>query len=453
MSVCSGSRICSRCIGEQYLRDEVSQRGEAGQCSYCNKSSACYPMKEMAIRVQSALEQFYRNADSCMDRLIRFLGRLEGPGENDQRLCPTIRALAQVPPAAAEDIGALLAEKDGQFAMDSFWVKKDLANPDAWGQKWSNFENFLKTESRFFGRYGRNSLEEVFGEIDTLSTLDGRSLVLGAGPGHDVASLYRARVFQSDERLERALCNPAVELGPPPSREARGGRLNADGISVFYGATDTRVAIAEVRPPVGSLIAVGRFDIVRDLRLLDLRALTCANTSGSVFDTKLARNTERAMFLRTVTARITRPIMPDDEVLDYLPTQAMADFLASDAETELDGILYPSVQVPGGGLNAVVFHKCARVEGVEIPDGARMVGEASTWTHGRGQYRIEVQQEEPAHPDAVVDEKPSAAAEFDQRQPALRLDPKSIRIHSVRGVDFATVESQVEWVAALDDME
>jgi hypothetical protein len=69
---------------------------------------------------------------------------------------------------------------------------------------------------------------------------------------------------------------PDRHLGSPPSGAAAAGRMNARGISVFYGANDPRVALAEVRPPVGSRVAVARFEIIRPLRLLDLTALSDA---------------------------------------------------------------------------------------------------------------------------------------------------------------------------------
>ena len=47
-----------------------------------------------------------------------------------------------------------------------------------------------------------------------------------------------------------------------------GGRMNAAGISVFYGATDDETAIAGVRPPVGSWVATATFEVIRPLRLL-----------------------------------------------------------------------------------------------------------------------------------------------------------------------------------------
>lgn len=39
--------------------------------------------------------------------------------------------------------------------------------------------------------------------------------------------------------------------------------MNARGVSVFYGANDPTAAIAEVRPPVGSQVAVAQFEIIR----------------------------------------------------------------------------------------------------------------------------------------------------------------------------------------------
>lgn len=58
------------------------------------------------------------------------------------------------------------------------------------------------------------------------------------------------RVFQARERLLEALERPDLHLGSPPPHRASVGRMNARGTSVFYDATTSAVALAEVRPPV-----------------------------------------------------------------------------------------------------------------------------------------------------------------------------------------------------------
>lgn len=157
--------------------------------------------------------------------------------------------------------------------------------------------------------------------------------------------------------------------------------MNAAGISVFYGATDASVALAEVRPPVGSRVIVARFEIVRPLRLLDFGALEfIVDHNGSDFDKAHIQRLKRAAFLRRLCRRVSRPVMPHDEPRDYLPTQAVADYLANLADPSLDGIIYPSVQFgdpsPGilsrasrgsafgsgrSGRNVVLFHTTASV--------------------------------------------------------------------------------------------
>ena len=112
-------------------------------------------------------------------------------------------------------------------------------------------------------------------------------MIVDAGPGASLGAVYRARFFQSDDKLEVALTRPDKHIGPPLSAFANAGRMNAHGISVFYGASDPMVALAEVRPPVGSKVAVARFEIVRPIRLLDPTALGDDATIGSIFDPTL----------------------------------------------------------------------------------------------------------------------------------------------------------------------
>ena len=242
---------------------------------------------------------------------------------------------------------------------------------------WRSFENSLKTEARFCSQTAVNYLTSIFDGIGELQTRDGRPLVVDAGPGTDFHILYRARVFQSDHRIEAALGRPDIHLGSPPASLAAAGRMNARGISVFYGARNQRAAIAELRPPVGGQIAVAQFEIIRKLRLLDLTALSDIRVTGSFFDLRLA------VFLQSLRGRIARPVMPDDEPLDYLATQAIADFLATEASVPIDGIIFPSEQA-GGVPNVILFHKAARVETMNIPEGTEISASTGRWAEVAG---------------------------------------------------------------------
>ena len=160
---------------------------------------------------------------------------------------------------------------------------------------WARLEDSLKTQSRFINRTATRYLASIFAGLNELETRDGRRLVVDAGPGAAFHAIYRARVFESDERLEAALARPDIHLGPPASHLASAGRMNAQGISVFYGASTQKAAIAEVRPPVNAQIAVAQFQIIRKLRFLDLTVLDTVRDTDSLADFGLSGRREDAI--------------------------------------------------------------------------------------------------------------------------------------------------------------
>src|SRR6202012_4609600 len=99
--------------------------------------------------------------------------------------------------------------------------------------------------------------------------------------------------------------------------------------------------------------------------------------------------------------------MPDDEPFEYLATQAIADFLATEASAPIDGIIFPSAQAAEGAFNVVLFHKAARVEPMNVRDGTEI--SASDW-----------------------------------RADSLRIVPESVAVHRVTRVEFVTDEFTVK---------
>jgi hypothetical protein len=234
--------------------------------------------------------------------------------------------------------------------------------------------------------------------------------------------------------------------------------MNARGISVFYGANDQGAAVAEVRPPVGSQVVVARFEIIRKLRLLDLTALSNVRVTGSIFDPRLAGLMGRAVFLRSLSRRITKPVMPDDEPFEYLATQAVADFLSTESSMQIDGIIFPSVQASGDVLNVVLLHKASRVETLEIPKGTEIRAQTGQWGEdGWEEDYAVIERVPPADEMAnkeldkgewsdfavIAKTTPLGPADFDSREISLRIVPNSINVHRIKRVVFETDEFKV----------
>lgn len=458
-------RLCCNCVQEAYLSDEIRRLGTRKKCDFCGKARRSYTLGVVAERVRIAFEQHYvRTSDHSGD--YRY-GSYDWDRSGDP-VVETIRSAANIPEPAANDIQAILEEECGDRSFDEIgeetefssgsYYEENRTDDEKWQKAWSDFEQSLKSEARFFSRRSAEHLASIFNGIEEMGTRAGHPLIKEAGPDKELKSFFRARVFQSDDKMDAALCRPDQQLGPPTSVYASAGRMNARGISVFYGANEPRVAIAEVRPPVGSKVLVAQFEIIRPMRLLDLVAFKDIHITGSVFDKEFAGRLERAMFLKSLSDRITRPVMPNDEDFEYLPTQAISDFLATEASVPLDGILFPSVQAAGNALNVVLFHKSARVETLLLPNGTTLEARQGNWEEEGWVTEYGVWEEAPPAKEAASNKAkhdgwpdfagniafPWEARDNDPRNPTLRVVLNSVKVHHVRWVRFDTEEFEVE---------
>ena len=461
-------RICFECVGEEYLSDEIKEKGSVAECSYCDQTAKSYSIEEVAECVETAFDHhYYLTPDQPNPWQSSMLADRESDYNWDRDGVPVLEAIenaVEITQEVAEDILAVLDDahedfeaakmgEETEFSSDSYYEVRGQSD-QAWQEEWSSFERSLKTEARFFSRTAASHLALVFGGINKLKTADGKPLVLDAGPQLELDHLYRARVFQSEGKLKEALCRPDLHLCSPPINLASAGRMNAQGISVFYGSTEADVAIVEVRPPVGSNVTVAKFSIIRQLRLLDLTALKDVRDGGSIFDPSLKERLERVAFLQSLGERITRPVMPDDEAFDYLPTQAIADFLATENDPLIDGIIFRSSQSKSG-RNVVLFQKAARVEAMEVPDGMQIDADTGNWTEDGFEPNYVVFEQVPPQtqsPTAKTDRDnvelfslPDRLYDLDGdfRECTLRIDLGSVRIHQIDWVEYEYTSHQV----------
>jgi hypothetical protein len=117
---------------------------------------------------------------------------------------------------------------------------------------------------------------------------------------------------------------------------------------------------------------------MRRLRLLDLTMLGEHGFAGSMFRSDFYERVTKRQFLRSFHDLISRPVQPHEEMLEYLPTQAVAEYISN--VLGLDGIIYESAQ--SGALsereeeahmlanrpkqNIALFNRAALVQGSQL---------------------------------------------------------------------------------------
>lgn len=459
----SEQHLCFRCVDEPYLRAEIKRDGLHDKCDYCGKAGATFSIGEMADYIEDAFERHFittptepspleytmiKESDYSWDR----------EGESAENAIASAAIIEEEP---AEDIRQVLANRhydielaqmgeESPFDDEAHYTEKDPDDIEL-RETWRYFENSLKTEARFFSANVEATLETVFQGLHEHKKHDDTPIIVEAGPDTTLTGIYRARVFQSNDKLEEALKYPEKHLGPPPPELTVAGRMNARGISVFYGATDPDLAVGEVRPPVGSRVAVARFVFLRSARFLDVRALRSVYVEGSIFDTEYLGRLELAKFLERLSDRFAMPVMPDDEPLDYLPTQAIAEYLSARIDPPLDGILYPSVQgeETPKEVNLALFHKSSCVTPSNLPDGTEIQVMSGMHTEDgweehyfvwENDSTIEPESEQQDSDFPILDTITAApfALDDDLRDPMLQLDSASLQVHHIQAAKYET---------------
>src|ERR1700730_5059486 len=232
---------------------------------------------------------------------------------------------------------------------DSTYYRTERSDRRTYAKKWGALRQSLLHESRYFNPTARKLLDEMFDGLNFgLSDkapahlppyMLGRPVVTVIGPGEQKVALYRAREARHPEQAAQFLKDPVGALGPPPPLKARGARMNPAGVALFYGAFEPDTCVPEIRAPVGTYVVIGRFEVLRPLRLLDFAKLTEASEAIPHFHPKYTDKQDRDAFLEAFSFEIATPVHPQDEGFGYLPTQAVAEYLAQREDLKLDGLI------------------------------------------------------------------------------------------------------------------
>ncbi|MHC8376454.1 RES family NAD+ phosphorylase [Pseudomonas sp. MDT1-16] len=437
--------VCLECLTDHYLQQFFADN-DSDECSYCSKELPVVELDELA----SHCENFILDAFQLVEQSDAVIHYNRDPVGDP--LPVVLERMLRAPEAILDDLTIALLKIWSEWPdEDLFFIEQTFVSSHM-DSEWRKMERSLRDEARFVNPLASRMLEKVFGSIDQFRAPDQSTAILTVGPNEPIRTFQRARVFSDADEMAKALLHPERHLGPPPSGVGAAGRMNAKGVSVFYGATNDEIAIAEVRPPVGSLVVTATFEVIRPLRLLNLEHLSLIQPSSelSYFDPARQDEAQRCAFLKALENTLLMPVMPELVDQGYLITQAIADFLSTHPSLAVDGIFFPSVQHAKNvghaiGHNVILFNKASGVLKSELKYQASSV---SLWEHEEGysRYRPEIwagsEHSSPLRRSSDVRLMVALASSI---APSLELDRTRICIHHVEGVKFTTKADAVEY--------
>ena len=458
---------------ETFLANQIETRNELNECDYCRLNTFTITVNELSHLVHNALDGHFdltsRDPSGFESSFISwgFADHWERHGEP---VASVIADVAEIETDIVDDLVALLSHRFGFDAMEAgeenpydvdAHYKEREPDDDSLNNIWHEFRLMVQHSSRFFNPTVVHLLDEIVGDLHNLQTHSEGKFIVKIGSQSERVQIWRARYAASHGELQKILQNPQQELGPPTPEKATAGRMNPRGVSVFYGAKEIETCISEIRVPVGAYVVLACFELVRPIKLLDLGALAMAPISGSYFDSEFIKRKAYASFLKKVVHEMSRPIMPQDEDMEYITTQVAAEYLKNHDKLKFDGLMFPSTQTDGNGTNIVLFNGSCRVEkpldsreiinevivapeydlDIDVGDTIE-TGREKVYIQQRQSSNTEEETNKPTFSFFILDE---TTAETRNDVDTLRLIPEMTKIVRIKEVNPSWEDLQVTW--------
>lgn len=315
--------VCVACTTNPHLKAWIEGNGAEGVCGFCGSE-------------EHAIADVARFVDH-VDGVIR---RNYSPSDEDGDVAASVISMVA---GISRDLASLVTNvtRDDETPGHSFYEYGPLALRGRWPHehldRWQQLKQIVKHEARFLGSATRPILDTLLGGLDgfcggvAIRELTAENVV------------FRGRLARSHREADEWFKAPANNLNAPPRDKATAGRMNGAGIRVFYGALQERIAVAELRPPIGSYVVVGSFAPTRALRIVDLGVLGEPFEYEDMFSPRFEEVSTRLAFLEMLEQEISLPVQPHDQELEYITTQLVAEYVR--VVLGLDGVAYRSAQV------------------------------------------------------------------------------------------------------------
>jgi len=382
--------VCVNCFEDSGLANFISEKAVATSCSFCPSQAQdpiAAPMDDVSAYFLKCLYQEY-------DLAVKLLGWISsgegwyGTSWSSEELVTDVIGL-EFPQHNQDQLLPFLLDAD----FDQDWCEENaygLNAQDMVKYSWDHFCRVIMHRRRFFflGRVPGTRDSEVYSPGEMLHTIFEYAQKMGLFKTiPSGAQLFRARWEGCEPTWEKA-----EELGPPPMELAiQANRMSPAGIPMFYGCDDEVTALKETESCPG-FYAIGRFETLRSLTLLDLSTIPpIPGLFDSLPGSEEISPRQTLTFLDHVAREISRPIERDNRVhIEYVPTQVVTEFVRSQLTWNgscVDGIKYDSSARPGHP-SYVLFANQDNV--LSSPESERsndiwlkLTGTKHTWVNGK----------------------------------------------------------------------
>lgn len=306
---------CAKCFNDKFLQDHIAVKSnENGNCSFCGEKNVPVVTTELLQDLFEPLFDIYEEnvKGEPLEKLLQKDWKIFAITDNQKQ----------------QSLLKNIIDYDSKLNYAAIYdrAKKNI-------EEWERFREELKHNNRFFPN-----------NAPSIETIEPFGKYLGTIISKGSLSFYRARINHRNEPID------ILQMGKPPKKETKNGRANPIGIPYLYIASSPETAITEIRGHKGETVTVAKFDLIEDLELVDLRdPMTTITPFGLDID-EIELIYKNLPFLELLGEELTKPIIPREANLEYLPSQYLSEIFKY---IGFHGIIYKSSV--SSGFNYVIF--------------------------------------------------------------------------------------------------
>lgn len=334
---------CVNCFTSSYLISIINGDDRIGKCDFCKtKNTSIYSARELSDFFRNILSLYVadKNSNTRISESLKEDFNLF----SDLVLNPT-DLLKAIFTDELEDFESI-------FKNNVSLRRKPFLETEA--DNIHNIWNEFKEEIKFINRYHiQNTINLKKLETFFLHESFYRNIKKGR-------IFFRCRVSDANGFTCEKMGNPPIEL-------ASSGRANPKGISYLYLADSPETSMYETRASLFDYLTIGEFKLAEDIKILNLRSPKYDPIYWSEIE-EIEYYLIYIPFIQTLQKELSLPIRKRDQILDYIPTQYISEFIKS---LGFDGVEYQS-SLNSEGYNIAIFKpeklKCFKTNVYEIKD-------------------------------------------------------------------------------------
>lgn len=348
--------ICINCVTPASLKKLISNHGTNHTCQHCGDNGVAVEPKFLFDYI---IERAIENTATEDDLSQYEYGMLFDCGSDDIDVASLDVVLAEWLNLGDEPYFDNLYEyapkefKINVGNMDRLYFADDgLLESNFYEGKWEKFIAGIRHSHRYFNPEARLFLDSVFAFMsndgDVLKPECVRIIPKGV-------PLYRARSASTYEDVKKIADAPASQLGPTPKDRASSQRMTPSGISALYCSLERETCLSEIRSITGDNVVSIAMTPTSQLKLLDLTTLELVESPKLTLLDKGCRDAlHLKTFIGSLVEKMSKPKGRNDE-LSYLSTQVVFEYLRLLFGSQVNGLVFPSVQTGDKGTNVVLF--------------------------------------------------------------------------------------------------